>query len=42
MKEKKYDGMVLELEDGTIQGVCPTYPNGYYANAKILEEVNTT
>lgn len=42
MKEKKFDGMVLELEDGTIQGVCPTYPNGYYANAKILEEVNTT
>lgn len=41
MKEKKFDGMVLKLEDGSIQAVCPTYPDGYYPNAEILEEVDT-
>ena len=39
MKEKKFDGMVLKLEDGSIQAVCPTYPDGYYPNAEVLEEV---
>ena len=41
MKEKKFDGMVLKLEDGSIQAVCPTYPDGYYPNAEVLEEVKT-
>lgn len=41
MKEKKFDGMVLKLEDGSIQAVCPTYPDGYYPNAEILEEVKS-
>jgi hypothetical protein len=40
MKEKKFDGMVIKLEDGSIQAVCPTYPDGYYPNAEILEVVN--
>jgi hypothetical protein len=33
--------MVLKLEDGSIQAVCPTYPAGYYPKAEVLEEVNT-
>ena len=41
MNDKKLDGMVLKLEDGSIQAVCPTYPDGYYPNAEILEEVNS-
>jgi hypothetical protein len=41
MKDRKFDGMVLKLEDGSIQAVCPTYPAGYYPKAEVLEEVNT-
>jgi len=41
MKEKKFDGMVIKLEDCSIQAVCPTYPDGYYPNAEILEVVNS-
>lgn len=39
MKDKKFDGMVLKLEDGSIQAVCPTYPDGYYDNAEVLAVV---
>jgi len=41
MKEKEFDGMVIKLEDSSIQAVCPTYPDGYYPNAEILEVVNS-
>jgi len=40
MKKKNFGGMVLQLEDGSIQAVCRTYPDGFYPNAKILEKVN--
>jgi hypothetical protein len=33
--------MVLELNDGTIQAVCPTYPAGYYSGAKTLSKIDT-
>jgi hypothetical protein len=39
MKEKNFDGMVLELKDGSIQAVCPTYPEGFYDNAKVVAVV---
>ena len=28
MTSRNFDGMVLELNDGTIQAVCPTYHAG--------------
>ena len=28
MQAKNFEGMVLELNDGSIQAVCPTYPEG--------------
>lgn len=36
MKENNFVGMVLELKDGSIQAVCPTYPDGYYPNAEVV------
>ncbi|MDA9675527.1 hypothetical protein N9T60_02495 [Candidatus Actinomarina] len=41
MTSRNLDGMVLELNDGTIQAVCPTYPADYYSGAKTLSKINT-
>ena len=41
MIDKGFGGLVLELRDGTIQGVCTAYPDGYYKNAKVLGTVKT-
>jgi hypothetical protein len=39
MTARNFDGMVLELKDGTIQAVCPTYPDGFYSGAKTLSTI---
>jgi hypothetical protein len=39
MLSKKLLGSILIREDGTYTAVCPTYPNGYYPDAKKVEEI---
>jgi hypothetical protein len=41
MTSRNFDGMVLKLKDGTIQAVCPAYPNGFYSEAKMLSTIDT-
>jgi len=40
METRKFAGTVLELEDGSIQAVCPAYPEGFYPGAKVLAQVD--
>ena len=39
---KKYDGHILERSDGTFSAVCLEYPDGFYADAKIIKTLNCT
>lgn len=39
MLSRKLLGSILIREDGTYTAVCPTYPNGYYPDAKKVEEI---
>ena len=40
MSSHSFDGMILEREDGTFSAVCPTYPDGFYPDAKIIKKVS--
>ena len=39
MCSHKYDGLILERDDGTFSAVCPEYPEGFYPDAKTVKEV---
>ena len=40
MSSHSFDGMILEREDDTFTAVCPTYPDGFYPDAKIIKKVS--
>ena len=42
IQAKNFEGMVLELNDGSIQAVCPTYPEGFYPQAKVLSTIGSS
>ena len=39
MCSHKYDGLILERDDGTFYAVCLEYPEGFYPDAKTVKEV---
>jgi len=39
MTDRGYAGYVLERGDGSITAVCPTYPDGFYPDARIVASV---
>ena len=41
MRERDFAGYVLKRDHG-FTAVCPTYPEGYYPDAKILTEIENS
>lgn len=39
MVSRDYAGQILKRADGSYAAVCPTYPEGYYPDAIVLETV---
>ena len=39
MVSRGFGGSVLARADGTFTAVCPTYPDGYYPDAVVVETV---
>ena len=37
MRERSFDGWILLRDDGSYTAVCPTYPDGYYPDAVVVE-----
>ena len=41
LQEKDFAGWILQREVG-FSAVCPTYPEGFYPDATVVEEVNNS
>lgn len=39
MTSKSFDGFILKRSDDTYTAVCPEYPEGYYKDAILIEEI---
>ena len=40
MTSRGFAGFVLERGDGSITAVCPTYPDGFYPDARVVATVD--